>query len=155
MDHLNAAEIGYIYGNHSTNKLTIALMIQIASKGYIKIDELKKKKIQITNLCCPPKEGKSFDEKVSDELVKGKYIQIVSDNKESRYEDLEKQRKEYEEENKEFQEQWEVYQKQKSLLKPLSELEEIVYNQLFVKDNVIIVSEHKTLYKAFQKVEKN
>ncbi len=36
----------------------------------------------------------------------------------------------------------------------MSELEKIVYSQLFIKENVIIVSEHKTLYQAFQKVEK-
>ncbi len=200
MDHLNAAEIGYIYGNHSMNKLTIALMIQIASKGYIKIDELENKKIQITNLCSPPKGGKPFEgkverrkieveklkeaddslsndakkmmenlfrkknsntlktnykkfEKVSDELVNGKYIQIISDNDETRYGDLEKLRKEYEEKNKDNQEEWDAYKKYRATLKPLSELERIVYSQLFIKDNVIIVSEHKTLYKAFQKVE--
>ncbi|WP_461811671.1 DUF2207 domain-containing protein [Faecalimonas sp.] len=103
MDNLNAAEIGYIYGNHSMNKLTIALMIQLAAKGYIKIDELKKRKIQITNLCSTP---------------------------------------------------WNEHQKQIVASKPLSALEKIVYNQLFLKENVIIVSEHKTLYKAFEKVEK-
>ena len=40
---LSSAEVGYIYGNRSNKKLTISLIIQLASKGYIKIDELKDK----------------------------------------------------------------------------------------------------------------
>lgn len=200
MDHLNAAEIGYIYGNHSINKLTIALIIQIASKGYIKIDELEDKKIQITNLCCVPKVPKAFNDhvarreieikklkdmdhllskdaktmmqylfskedykilktniskflKVSDELVNGGYIKIVKDNNDTRYENLENSRINREEEKKTYQEKWEEYEHKKSLLKPLSELEEIVYSKLFVNDDCIIISEHKTLYQAFDKVE--
>ena len=40
-DNLNAAEIGYIYNKkNSTNKLTIALIIQLASRGLIRIDEI-------------------------------------------------------------------------------------------------------------------
>lgn len=200
MDNLNAAEIGYIYGNHSMNKLTIALIVQIASKGYIKIDELDDKKIQITNLCCPPKVVKPFHDTVakreieiqklkdedstlskdaksmmqylfskndrkklksnikkfldvSDELVNGGYIEIVNDNDQTRYQDLEKSRMEYEEENQSYHEKWLEYKHQKSLLKPLSELERIVYSKLFTNKNCIIVSEHKTLYQAFEKVE--
>ncbi len=55
-DNLNSAEIGYVYNNGKANqKLTISLIIQLASKGYIKIDEIKGKnkrdnKIEITNL---------------------------------------------------------------------------------------------------------
>ena len=49
-DDLNAAEIGYIFNERQANKkLTIALIVQLASKGYIKIDDLKND-IQITNL---------------------------------------------------------------------------------------------------------
>lgn len=201
IDNLNAAEIGYIYGNHSMSKLTIALIIQIASKRYIKIDELENKKIQITNLCCPPKVVKPFNDTVarreieiqklkdedstlskdaktmmqylfsrndrkkiksnikkflavSDELVNGGYIEIVNDNDQTRYQDLEKLRMQYEEENQSYHERWIEYEHQKSLLKPLSELEGIVYSQLFISKNCIIVSEHKTLYQAFEKVEK-
>ena len=53
-DNLNSAEIGYIYGNKNMKKLTISLIISLASKGYIKIDEEDKKKIKITNLLCDP-----------------------------------------------------------------------------------------------------
>lgn len=58
-DDLNSAEIGYIYNNrHVSKKLTISLIIELASKGYIKIDEIKdgkhKNKIQITKVNIPP-----------------------------------------------------------------------------------------------------
>ena len=50
-DNLSSAEVGYIYNKGNVKKLTISLIISLASKGYIKIDEVgKKKKIQITNL---------------------------------------------------------------------------------------------------------
>ncbi len=52
-EDLNSAEIGYIFNNKQANKkLTVSLIVSLASKGYIKIDEIKdkKKKIQITNL---------------------------------------------------------------------------------------------------------
>ena len=52
-DNLSAAEIGYIYNKKQpSKKLTIALIIQLASRGYIQIDELNEdqKKIQITKL---------------------------------------------------------------------------------------------------------
>ena len=60
---LSSAEIGYIYNNrHVSKKLTISLIIQLASKGYIKIDEIKdgkkKSKIQITKLHIKPTEPK-------------------------------------------------------------------------------------------------
>ncbi len=52
-DNLNSAEIGYVFNKNQTNKkLSVSLIVQLASKGYIKIDEIndKKKDIQITNL---------------------------------------------------------------------------------------------------------
>ena len=52
-ENLNAAEIGYIYNRKElSKKFTIALIVELASKGYIRIDELadKNKSIQITNL---------------------------------------------------------------------------------------------------------
>ena len=93
-DNLNAAEVGYIFNeNQTTKKFVIALIIQLASKGYIKIDELKdkKKNIQIT--------------KVIDDESK------------------------------------------------LTGMELIVYRKLFDSKNTIIISEHKTLYEAFDQVE--
>ena len=49
-DGLNSAEIGYIYNNRNTSsKLTVSLIVALAGKGYIKIDE-EEDKIKITNL---------------------------------------------------------------------------------------------------------
>lgn len=58
-DDLSSAEIGYIYNNrHVSKKLTISLIIELASKGYIKIDEIKsgknKSKIQISKVNIAP-----------------------------------------------------------------------------------------------------
>ena len=59
-DKLSSAEIGYVYNKRqSSKKLTISLIISLASKGYIKIDELTGKdkgKIQITKLLTKPTE---------------------------------------------------------------------------------------------------
>ena len=60
-DGLNSAEIGYISGNKNVKKLTISLIIGIASKGYIKIDEDEKKNIKITNLAIEPKKPNYLD----------------------------------------------------------------------------------------------
>lgn len=49
-DDLSSAEIGYIHGNKNSKKLTISLLISMAAKGYIKIDKLEDKKIQITSV---------------------------------------------------------------------------------------------------------
>lgn len=47
----DASEIGYIYNEKQpTKKLIVALIVQLASKGYIKIDEKEDKKVVITNL---------------------------------------------------------------------------------------------------------
>ena len=59
-DNLSSAEVGYIYNKRqASKKLTISLIIQLASKGYIRIDEIKdgkrKSKIQITKLHSKPK----------------------------------------------------------------------------------------------------
>ena len=57
-DDLSSAEVGYVYNNrHVSKKLTISLIIELASKGYLKIDEIKdgrKSKIQITKTNIPP-----------------------------------------------------------------------------------------------------
>ena len=64
-DNLSAAEVGYVFNKRQANKkLTISLIVQLASKGYIKIDDLKNKNkdIQITNLVMrKPKEPTAFE----------------------------------------------------------------------------------------------
>ncbi|MEG0826528.1 MAG: DUF2207 domain-containing protein [Bacilli bacterium] len=49
-DDLDAAQIGYIYGQKDVRKLTIALIIGLASKGYISIQETNKNKYNIINI---------------------------------------------------------------------------------------------------------
>lgn len=48
-ENLNSAEIGYIFGNKNYKKLTISLLISLAAKGYIKINENDNKEIEIIN----------------------------------------------------------------------------------------------------------
>ncbi len=94
-DNLSAAEIGYIYNKKQpSKKLTIALIIQLASRGYIQIDELNEdqKKIQITKL------------------------------------DI------------------------KNIKSNMTDIEKTVYKRLFEEKDTIILSEHKSFYKAFDSV---
>lgn len=49
-EDLDAAQIGYIYGEKSIKKLTTALIIGLASKGFIKIEEIENKKYRIINI---------------------------------------------------------------------------------------------------------
>lgn len=49
-ENLDAAQVGFIYGEKSIVKLTTALIIGIASKGYIRIEEISKNKYKIVNL---------------------------------------------------------------------------------------------------------
>lgn len=203
-EKMSAAEVGYIYGKQTSKKLTISLIVQLASKGYIKIDELKEKKkeIQITNLMIKPVEQLSFDDLVPDRVIKVKklkladptildkseitmmtylfrkvdekelktniekflavkdslvqkgFIEIVSDNEDSRFEELNKRKNEYEASKKQYEIDKVNYNNKIGKMPSLTTLELTVYNRLFEKDNVIILSEHKTFYKAFDDVEK-
>jgi len=49
-DDLDAAQVGYVYGETNIRKLTVALIIQLASKGYISINEIDEKKYNIVNI---------------------------------------------------------------------------------------------------------
>ncbi len=51
-ENYDASEIGYLYKNAKGHKLTVSLIVSLASKGYIKIEESKSKKTRtIVNLC--------------------------------------------------------------------------------------------------------
>lgn len=201
-DDLSSAEIGYIYNKRSTKKLTISLIVQLASKGYIKIDELddKEKKIQITNLYHKPKELPKFEKtlpkriisvkklkdddsnlsrsavtmmvhmfkkgdtkdlttninkflEVKDELINGGYIEITNDNENDIDGKMDYLKQQYEQQESDYNKEMEKYYDQISKLKPLSEYEREVYDRLFEYEDVIIVSEHKTLYKSFDKID--
>ena len=97
-DNLSSAEIGYIYGNNNMKKLTISLVLSLASKGYIKIDTEGKKKIRITNCITEPKKpyivkdapkrkievqklfkGDKYPDLSGDELTMMKYLFRTSD----------------------------------------------------------------------------
>ena len=81
-DDLNAAEIGYVFNKKQTNKkLTIALIVQLASKGYIKIDDLKdkKKRIQITNLVPKPNALVDFEQTLPQREIEIKKLRDIDD----------------------------------------------------------------------------
>lgn len=77
-DDLDASEIGYICGEKSTKKLTAALIIQLASKGYIKIEEIGNKKYKIIDL------GKDRDDlktlSINEQIV---YIELFKNGSEN------------------------------------------------------------------------
>ncbi len=201
-DNLNAAEVGYVFNKwQPSKKFTIALVIQLASKGYIKIDDLKDKdnNIQITNLIIKPKELKDFDKtlpkreinvkklkdadknltkeentmmmylfkngdtkllktnidkflKVKDKLVNDGYIEIISDNEESRLIDIDDKKVQYDKEVEKYNKDMENYTKEMSKMPSISDMEKIVYDRLFEKEDVVILSKHRTFYKAFSNV---
>ncbi len=201
-DNLNAAEIGYVFNKwQPSKKFTIALIVQLASKGYIKIDDLKDKDndIQITNLIAKPKELKEFDKtlpkrkikikklkdadtnltkeentmmiylfkngdtklletnidkflKVQDKLVQDGYIEIVSDNEKDRLIDVDNKKAQYDREVEQYNKDMEQYTNKLTTLPTISNLEKIVYDRLFENEDVVILSKHKTFYKAFDDV---
>lgn len=83
-DDLDAAEVGFVYNKwNSTKKLTIALIIQLASKGYLKIDEIgegKKSKIQLTKNHIKPENVKIDDNAVPEIAIKIEKIKDFDDN---------------------------------------------------------------------------
>ncbi len=201
-DNLNAAEIGYVFNKRqASKKFTIALIIQLASKGYIKIDNLKDKgnNIQITNLIIKPKKLEDFEKTlpkrqievkklkdadnnlnqaentmmsylfkksntklletnidkflvVRDKLVSEGYIEIINDNEEARLKDIEEKKLAYDKQVEQYNKNMEKYAGESAKLPELSSMEEIVYNRLFNDNDVIILSEHHTFYRAFDEV---
>lgn len=85
---LTAAEVGYIYTGHADARQVIALIIQLAAKGYIKIDDLKqdRNEIQLTNLC-PGKDhtGKpalsEYEEELYQALFRTKDVVLLCEHK--------------------------------------------------------------------------
>lgn len=49
-EDFDSAQIGYIYGEKSIKKLTASLIIGLASKGYISIEEIEKNKYKVINI---------------------------------------------------------------------------------------------------------
>lgn len=203
-DNLSAAEVGYVFNKRQANKkLTISLIVQLASKGYIKIDDLKNKNkdIQITNLVMrKPKEPTAFEKtlpkrsivikklkdmddnlsrpettmmvhlfkkgdtkvlesnidkflEVKDKLVNGGYIEILDDNEKERYAGAEEKKSMYDQLVEQYNTDMEKYTDEISKLPALTSMERIVYDRLFESKDEFILSEHKTLYKAFNEIE--
>lgn len=194
-DNLNAAQIGYIYGA-PTRKLVIGLIIELASKGYLKIND-RGTDIEIINLLPKPiefkttdlvnkriiqiKKIKDYDEslsknakimmkylfkdgdfknlsanidiflKVKDELVQNHFIEIISDE-EKTIDIAKKANEEYLQKKSEYENILKEYASYKNNLKPLSKMEQIIYDKLFEDDDIIILSKHKTLYQAFDSI---
>ena len=198
-DNLTPAEVGYIYGNKSIKKLIISLMIMLASKGYIKIND-KGKEIEVVNQYPKPispkeplyatdkraitiEKQKDYDSNLSvkaitmmkylfkdedtktieaniaeflnvkDELIQGNYIKIISDNLEENKKISDLNKEKYLLEQKKYKDDLQVYNTELKNAKPLSKLEQIIYDKLFEDENTIIVSEHKSLYQAFLDIE--
>lgn len=49
-DDLDSAQVGFIYGEDNIKKLTVSLIVSLASKGYISIEEIDNRKYNIINL---------------------------------------------------------------------------------------------------------
>lgn len=201
-ENYSSAEIGYIYGNANSKKLTVSLIIQLACKGYIKIDELNdnRKNIQITNQVKKPKNEilispfipkriieveklKEVDSKltkleriimnrlfqnsnrkeitsqletflkVKDSLLKKGYITIIKDNDKSRLLEYEEKKNEYEQKLKEYTMEKENYNQKMNELSPLTELEEMIYHELFLEKDVILLREEKYFSSIFKEID--
>ena len=203
-DDLSSAEVGYVYNNRRVSKkLTISLIIELASKGYLKIDEIKdgrKSKIQITKTHIPPvkpsidKEAipkrtieiqklKEVDdllsdnaanmlshrfkhgdidqisestaelfERYQDELVKGGYIKVLSDNEKAV--NLAYEKTGYDKKIAIYDKELTAYNEKLSKMPKKTALENIVYGNLFSTGDVVVLSEHASFYKTFGQVEK-
>jgi len=88
-ENLNAAEVGFVWNKGIvSNKCIIALILQLTSKGYIQIDELKDKEqnIQITNLLENKAKNKNMPPRtnleriVFDRLFEEKNVVILSEH---------------------------------------------------------------------------
>lgn len=203
-DNLNSAEVGYIYnGMKNNSKLATSLIVQLASKKYIQINETKtasnKEAVEIINLLPIPKKPdllsdskierlieikklkdlddaltksqktmmkflfKNGDAKslttnfdkfnlVRDDLVKNGYIEILSDNTDQRDEEYENNKAIYTKLYEQYEKDFKSRNEKVSKLKPLSEMEQIIYNELFVSEDKIILSDHPTFYTVFNSV---
>lgn len=193
---MSSAEVGYIYNERkSSKKLTISLIVQLASRGYIKIDDDKvKNEIVFTNLIPKVKplmdislitsnrevqmeKLKDVDEtltlkecgmmkylfkdgniklldcnldtfdQVKERLVSNGYIKILSDKirYSNNYEKVEwynEQKLKHERELLDFYEKY-----------PLTDLEKIVYDNLFEHEDKVVLSKHLTFYATFDEID--
>ena len=174
---LDAAEIGYIYKWDSGKKLAIAIIVELASKGYIKIDEDKDTRT-ITNLC-----SKNIDAEINRKVVAIKLRDVIGKNDIDIVNEIFKDNSSRVEITSDFDN---FYNKTKKLVsdgyikiesdtinnytkeeidniikekqKKLSGLtsnEKIVYNQLFKDKDVNVISSDTEFYTVFAKITEN
>ena len=82
-DDLDPAQVGYIYGEDNIRKLTVSLLVSLASKGYISIEELNNKKYNIVNIGKGKNNLKSLsinEQLVYQELFKNSDSNILSED---------------------------------------------------------------------------
>lgn len=83
-DDLDCSQIGYIYGENSIKKLTSGLIIELASKGYISIEDIGNKKYKLINTGKDNNKLKKLsinEQNVYLELFKNGDINILSEDK--------------------------------------------------------------------------
>jgi len=159
-DDLDPAEVGYIIGNQTGKKLVISLILSLASKGYISINQEEKKFI-ITKLTrrviTVKKENIKYKKKISRKAKAWLYDLFKKSNQ---GEVTEKFDKFYSDCNKLIKDGYltivsdkinSITNKKK--LKTLSTSEELVYNALFPDDSTEIdLSKSTTFYIVFEEV---
>ena len=89
---------------------------------------------------------------VKDELVNGGYIEILDDNEDHINNKYKDKLEEFEKLSKKYEEDLKKYSEKLATCQEIKGEEKVVYNHLFGKDDVIILSEHKTFYQAFKEV---
>lgn len=77
-EDFDSAQIGYIYGVKSIKKLTASLIIGLASKGYISIEEIEKNKYKIINIGSKRNDMKKLS--ITEQIV---YIELFRNGNEN------------------------------------------------------------------------
>ncbi len=173
-DDLDPAEVGYIEGRQSGRKLIAALLISLASKGYIGIDNKDKNKVEIKNLIY--RDG--YERKMKVDLMKRVTINTTPDEMKaikSWFETKEKNVSLYGEECDRFEEECaslidkgivkvtydelikaksgDIQVKLASDLPPLSKSENYLFKRLFSKGaETTDISSNKSFYKVYTEV---
>ena len=173
-DDLDPAEVGYIIGKQNGRKLIASLLVSLAYKGYIKIDNPEKDKFEITNLIY--REG--LERRMKIDLMKNVDINISEKGKKLLDEYFSTKQKGvtlYGEECDKFEEKCsslvnagfikivsddmvkaksnDIQLKLANNLPPLSKSEQLLFKRLFSRGSETTdISSSKTFYKVFIEV---
>lgn len=181
-DGLDASEIGYIYKGETGKKLTIALIIELAGKKYINIEEKEDKTIILSKVYqtdinsminrtiilkslaeCDKKseyykEYKKFIKKYPMEdgkcEIKDNFDTFIKD-----YKPLVASKLFSYEDSKDKYDQSELSKtidsnltKEKEILEKMTKNEKYIYEKLFENDSVVDLKEHKTFHTVFNNI---